>query len=217
MRIAFVKHTLSFALAVALLGPLAALALPSADALASATGGAAASTTSAAPAATATATTTTTTDGNATAGGTTGAGTTGGAAPSTGLPGGRTLATWFGPGFYGHTTACGQTMSPTLVGVASRTLACGTLVQFAYHGHELTVPVLDRGPYSHIGAVWDLTAGAAHALKIRETVHLLAKVVGSRPNTPTLGEAPEASQLTESSASTTAAPATTATGGAAAT
>ena len=58
-----------------------------------------------------------------------------------------TLATWFGPGFYGHATACGQTMSPTIVGVASRTLPCGTLVQIGYRGHLLTVPVLDRGPY----------------------------------------------------------------------
>jgi rare lipoprotein A (peptidoglycan hydrolase) len=220
MRIAFAKHTLSFALAAALLGPAASLALPSADALASTTGGAAASTTSATPTTATTATTATTTatttDASAPGAGATAGGTTGGAAPSAGLPSGRTLATWFGPGFYGHTTACGQTMSPTLVGVASRTLACGTLVQFAYHGHELTVPVLDRGPYGHIGAVWDLTAGAAHALKIRETVHLLAKVVGSTANTPTLGEAAEASPLAESSASTPAAPTTTATGGAAA-
>jgi rare lipoprotein A (peptidoglycan hydrolase) len=176
MRIAFAKHTLSFALAAALLGPAAALALPSAGALAS----------------------------------------TGGAAPTAGLPVGRTLATWFGPGFYGHTTACGQTMSPTLVGVASRTLACGTLVQFAYRGHELTVPVLDRGPYSRIGAVWDLTAGAARALRIRETVHVLAKVVGNTANTPTLGEAVEASPLSEASATTPAPAAPAVSGGAAA-
>ena len=58
----------------------------------------------------------------------------GGAPPAPAVPGKSTLATWFGPGFYGHSTACGQKMSPTLVGVASRTLACGTLVQIGYRG-----------------------------------------------------------------------------------
>ena len=71
------------------------------------------------------------------------------------------IATWFGPGFYGQKTACGQTLTPGVVGVANRTLPCGTLVKVSYKGHALTVPVLDRGPYSHIGADWDLTAGAA--------------------------------------------------------
>ena len=36
-----------------------------------------------------------------------------------------------------------------LVGVANRTLPCGTLVQVSYGGHPLTVPVLDRGPYAN--------------------------------------------------------------------
>ncbi len=57
------------------------------------------------------------------------------------------IATWFGPGFYGQKTACGQTMSPVIVGVASRTLPCGTLVLVNYKGHRLTVPVIDRCPY----------------------------------------------------------------------
>jgi rare lipoprotein A len=113
---------------------------------------------------------------------------TGGAAPTPASPGKPTLATWFGPGFYGHSTACGQTMSPTIVGVASRTLPCGTLVQIGYRGHLLTVPVLDRGPYAHNGATWDLTKGAAQALEIKETVRVTTQVVGHVPNTPTLGE-----------------------------
>src|SRR6476661_2589531 len=83
-------------------------------------------------------------------------------APAAGVRG-IALATWFGPGFYGRTTACGQTLTPAVVGVANRTLPCGTLVKVSYHGRSLTVPVLDRGPYSN-GADWDLTAGAAQAL-----------------------------------------------------
>jgi rare lipoprotein A (peptidoglycan hydrolase) len=96
------------------------------------------------------------------------------------------IATWFGPGFYGQKTACGQTLTPEVVGVANRTLACGTLVRISYKGHTLTVPVLDRGPYAH-GADWDLTAGAATALDITETVRVATKVVGLTANTPTLG------------------------------
>jgi rare lipoprotein A (peptidoglycan hydrolase) len=97
------------------------------------------------------------------------------------------IATWFGPGFYGQKTACGQTLTPAVVGVANRTLPCGTLVRVSYAGHSLTVPVLDRGPYSNIGADWDLTSGAARALGISDTVRIHARVVGSAPNTPSLG------------------------------
>ncbi len=97
------------------------------------------------------------------------------------------IATWFGPGFFGRKTACGQTLTPGVVGVANRTLPCGTLVRVGYHGHTLTVPVLDRGPYSHIGADWDLTAGAAQALGITETVRIQTRVIGAMHNSPQLG------------------------------
>src|ERR1019366_3879070 len=100
------------------------------------------------------------------------------------------IATWFGPGFYGKQTACGQTMTPAIVGVANRTLPCGTLVKVSYRGHLLVVPVIDRGPYSHIGADWDLTAEAARTLGVEDTVRIGTRIVGSAPNTPTLGLPP---------------------------
>jgi rare lipoprotein A len=110
------------------------------------------------------------------------------------------LATWFGPGFYGQKTACGQMLTPAVVGVANRTLPCGTLVRFGYKGHAATVPVIDRGPYAHNGAQWDLTTGAATALGMADTARLHTRIVGSVPNTPTLGlppgsTAPEATSL----------------------
>ena len=77
-------------------------------------------------------------------------------------------ATWYGPGFYGRETACGQTMSRYLVGVAHKTLPCGTNVAVMYKGRVLTVPVVDRGPYAN-GASWDLTYAAARALNFRYT------------------------------------------------
>jgi rare lipoprotein A len=97
------------------------------------------------------------------------------------------IATWFGPGFYGQQTACGQTLTPATVGVANRKLPCGTLVKISYRGQGLTLPVVDRGPYTN-GADWDLTAAAAQTLGIEETVHIATVVVGSVPNTPTLGQ-----------------------------
>ena len=97
------------------------------------------------------------------------------------------IATWFGPGFYGQETACGQKMTPAIIGVASRTLPCGTLVLVSYKGHHLTVPVIDRGPYAHNGATWDLTWGAASALSIEDTVRVRTRIVGHAANTPQLG------------------------------
>lgn len=107
------------------------------------------------------------------------------------------LATWFGPGFYGQRTACGQTLTPAVVGVANRTLPCGTLVKFGYKGRAATVPVIDRGPYARNGAQWDLTTEAAHVLGMTDTARLHTKIVGSVPNTPTLGLPPASATLPE--------------------
>jgi rare lipoprotein A (peptidoglycan hydrolase) len=72
-------------------------------------------------------------------------------------------ATWYGPGLYGNHTACGETLQPGTVGVAHRTLPCGTTIKFVYHGHSLVTSVIDRGPYTH-GNAFDLTNGARRAL-----------------------------------------------------
>ena len=67
---------------------------------------------------------------------------------------------WYGPHFYGSGTACGQTYSKTIMGVAHRTLPCGTLVSFRNpaNGRVVTVPVIDRGPYV-AGRTWDMSKG----------------------------------------------------------
>jgi len=77
-------------------------------------------------------------------------------------------ATWYGPRFYGKPTACGETMSRTLLGVAHRSLPCGTPVEVMYHGQALTVPVVDRGPFTH-GIGYDLTSATAQALGMAGT------------------------------------------------
>jgi rare lipoprotein A (peptidoglycan hydrolase) len=73
------------------------------------------------------------------------------------------IATTFGDGFFGQKTACGQTLEPDTLGVAHRTLKCGTKVAIYYHGRTIVVPVIDRGPYAN-HADWDLTDATARAL-----------------------------------------------------
>jgi rare lipoprotein A (RlpA)-like double-psi beta-barrel protein len=67
---------------------------------------------------------------------------------------------WYGPGFYGGRTACGQAYTREILGVAHRTLPCGTKVTFRNpsNGRTITVPVIDRGPYV-AGRQWDLSGG----------------------------------------------------------
>ncbi len=67
---------------------------------------------------------------------------------------------WYGPGLYGHRTACGYTLTQTIRGVAHRSLPCGTRITFRNpaNGRQVTVPVIDRGPYVS-GRTWDMSAG----------------------------------------------------------
>ncbi len=73
------------------------------------------------------------------------------------------IASWYGPGDYGSRTACGRKLRPTTIGVANRTLKCGTQVALYYNGRTMVVPVIDRGPYAN-HADWDLTQATARAL-----------------------------------------------------
>jgi rare lipoprotein A len=81
------------------------------------------------------------------------------------------MATWYGPGFYGHKTACGVRMTRTLLGVAHKKLKCGTKVAVLYKGRRIDVPVVDRGPFRRDTA-YDLTAATAQALGFEHTDRL---------------------------------------------
>ena len=70
---------------------------------------------------------------------------------------------WYGPGFYGRRTACGLALTTSLIGVAHRTLPCGTRITFRYRGRVVTAPVVDRGPYVP-GRQWDMTGALCRAL-----------------------------------------------------
>lgn len=80
-------------------------------------------------------------------------------------------ATWYGPGLYGNRTACGKRLRPGTLGVAHKTLPCGTRVTFYRSGRFVTVPVIDRGPFRR-GVAWDLTAATARKLGMASTARL---------------------------------------------
>ena len=88
------------------------------------------------------------------------------------------IATWYGPGFFGRTTACGQVLSEDTLGVAHRKLPCGTEVRIAYRQRSIVVPVIDRGPYAN-NADWDLTQAAAERLGMSGTSR-----IGAMPLSP---------------------------------
>ena len=64
--------------------------------------------------------------------------------------------------------ACGGSLSSNTLGVASKTLPCGTLVTLRYAGHSVRVPVVDRGPYV-AGREFDLTEATKRALRFGDT------------------------------------------------
>jgi peptidoglycan lytic transglycosylase len=68
----------------------------------------------------------------------------------------QAAASYYGPGLYGGGLACGGTLEPGTLGVANKTLPCGTRVKLLYRGRSVTVPVVDRGPYV-AGRDFDLT------------------------------------------------------------
>jgi hypothetical protein len=69
--------------------------------------------------------------------------------------------TFYGPGgHYGRRTACGQTLTTRLVGVATYLYPCGTKIEFQYRGRTIIAPVVDRGPARWTGFRFDLTGHA---------------------------------------------------------
>ena len=80
----------------------------------------------------------------------------------------RALASWYGPGLFGNPLGCGGRLGYGTVGVANKSLPCGTRVTIRHRGRVMRVRVIDRGPY--VGArEFDLTAATAR--KLRFTGH----------------------------------------------
>lgn len=69
-------------------------------------------------------------------------------------------ASWYGGG---GSLACGGWLTSATMGVANKTLPCGTLVTLRYDGRIVRVPVVDRGPYVE-DREFDLTEATKRAL-----------------------------------------------------
>jgi hypothetical protein len=71
------------------------------------------------------------------------------------------MASWYGGG---GGLACGGSLTSFTMGVANKTLPCGTLVTLHYDGRTVRVPVVDRGPFV-AGREFDLTEATKRALE----------------------------------------------------
>jgi rare lipoprotein A len=69
-------------------------------------------------------------------------------------------ASWYGGG---GNMACGGWLTSSTMGVANKTLPCGTQITLRYNGRTVRVPVVDRGPYV-AGREFDLTEATKQAL-----------------------------------------------------
>lgn len=74
-------------------------------------------------------------------------------------------ASWYGGG---GGLACGGELTSTTIGVANKTLPCGTRVTLRYGRRTVQVRVIDRGPYV-AGREFDLTEATKQALGFGDT------------------------------------------------
>jgi rare lipoprotein A len=79
------------------------------------------------------------------------------------------LASWYGPGFHGRTTASGERFDQNDLTAAHRKLPLGTEVKVTnlQNGRSIVVEINDRGPYID-GRVIDVSKAAARRLGIVE-------------------------------------------------
>ena len=79
------------------------------------------------------------------------------------------LASYYGPGFHGEETASGETFDQRQMVAAHRKLPLGSVVRVTNleNGRQVTLRVIDRGPYGanyRKGTIIDVSKGAARRL-----------------------------------------------------
>jgi rare lipoprotein A (peptidoglycan hydrolase) len=72
-------------------------------------------------------------------------------------------ASWYGPGLFGNRLGCGGRLGYSTLGVAHKSLPCGTKVTLRHGRRSVRVRVIDRGPYV-AGREFDLTQATARRL-----------------------------------------------------
>lgn len=107
-----------------------------------------------------------------------------GSGPAQGIPPGfvgtgvklEGIASWYGPGFEGNTTAAGDIFDPNLYTVASKELPLRSWLYVEHEGRGVVVYVNDRGPY--VGdRILDLSKAAAEAIGISGIGWVKAEVI----------------------------------------
>ncbi|MDY4041963.1 MAG: RlpA-like double-psi beta-barrel domain-containing protein [Collinsella sp.] len=90
-------------------------------------------------------------------------GSAGDSSPSAGWLTGVASYYGIGDGFMGGTTANGETVTETSMGIAMLNVPFGTRIEISYGGRSVIAYVNDRGPYAH-GRVIDMQPAVARAL-----------------------------------------------------
>lgn len=102
----------------------------------------------------------------------------------------RGVASWYGPGFHGRTTANGERYDMHGLTAAHRTLPLGSIavVRSLTSGRRVTVRINDRGPFAK-GRVLDLSLAGARALGMtgNGTDQVELRVVGYSPRPEGMG------------------------------
>ena len=104
--------------------------------------------------------------------------------PAAGVPEGMTatgiklsgVASWYGPGFHGWTTASGETYDQYGFSAAHKDLAFGTVLLVSFRDRSVLLRVNDRGPYVD-DRFLDLSKGAADALGFSGVGYLDAEIL----------------------------------------
>lgn len=94
------------------------------------------------------------------------------------------VASWYGPGFEGATTASGEPFDPYDYTAASLTYEFGTRLIVTYEGRSVVVRVTDLGPYV-AGRDLDLSQGAAEYIGLTAVGVGTVDVEVAAPSTPT--------------------------------
>jgi len=96
----------------------------------------------------------------------------------------QVVASWYGPGFEGATTASGEPFDPNDYTAAHRTLPFGTKLIVTYGGRSVVARVNDRGPYV-AGRDLDLSQAAAEYIGLTAVGVAPVEMDYADPATPT--------------------------------
>jgi len=95
------------------------------------------------------------------------------------------IASWYGPGFAGRKTACGERYKPMGLTAAHKTLPFGTAVKVTNleNDSSVIVTINDRGPFVR-GRIIDLSKGAAKKIGLIATGTAKVKVIALHVKLP---------------------------------